>query len=128
MEAVAAKMVTGCGLFFVAVISGLIVSRSGRPFAIGIVTVHKLIAVAAAGFLILAFRRLFMARDGVTALEITLLAFSALLFLSLIATGALLTREEMVLPRIVLTMHRIAPVVVLVSAIAAVLVMSRGRA
>ena len=127
METLTAKLVTAAVLFISTVISGLIVSRSGRPFGVGLVTIHKLIAAAAAVFLVLAFRQLLKAGHTATFLEMSLAASSALLFLALIATGALLTREDMRLPGIVLKIHQVAPLLALFSSTATFFLMIRGR-
>lgn len=127
MEALTAKLVTAGALFVLTAISGLIVSRSGRPFGVGLVTLHKLVAAAATVFLVLAFRQLLKAGPAATALETGLAVASALLILVLIATGALLTREEMRLPEVVLRIHQVAPLLALVSSTITFLLMVRGR-
>jgi Zn-dependent protease len=94
---------------------------------VGLVTIHKLIAAAAAVFLVLAFRQFLKAGHAATALEISLAVISAVLFVALIATGALLTREDLQLPRIVLKIHQVAPLLALVSSAATFFLMIQGR-
>jgi hypothetical protein len=113
METVTTKLVVAGGLFLLTLIFGLIVSRSGRPLSIALVTVHKLSAVAAVVLIGLAVRDLYLIGGELVLIEIGLIVITALLFIALIATGALLTREEMQLPEIVLKIHQVAPLLAL---------------
>ena len=113
METVTTKLAVAGGLFLLTVIFGLIVSRSGRPFSTALVTVHKLSAVAAVVLIGLAVNQLRQTGDGLMLIELGLIVISALLFIAMIATGALLTREEMQLPAIVLQIHQAAPLLAL---------------
>ncbi len=127
METLTVKLVTAGVLFIFTVISGLILSRSGRPFGVGLVTIHKLIAAPAAVVLVLAFRQLLKGGRAATVLEMSLAVISALLFLALIASGALLTREDMRLPGIVLKIHQVAPLLALVCSTATFFLMLKAR-
>jgi hypothetical protein len=127
METVTSKLAVAGGLFLLTVIFGLIVSRSGRPLSIALVTVHKLSAVAAVVLVGLAVNQLRQTGDGLVLIEIGLIVISALLFIALIATGALLTREEMQLPEIVLKIHQIAPVLALACSTLTVFLLVRSN-
>ena len=127
METVTTKLAVAGGLFLLTVIFGLIVSRSGRPFSIALVTVHKLSAVAAVVLVGLAVNQLRQTGDGLVLIEIGLIVISALLFVALIATGALLTREEMQLPEVVLKIHQVAPLLTLISSTVTVYLLVRGN-
>ena len=126
METVTSKLIAAGGLFLLAVIFGLIVSRSGRPLSIVLVTVHKLSAVAAVVLVGLAVNQLRQTGDGLVLLETGLIVSSALLFVALIATGALLTREEMHLPEIVLRIHQVAPPLALACSTLTVYLLARS--
>jgi hypothetical protein len=126
METVTSKLIAAGGLFLLAVIFGLIVSRSGRPLSIVLVTVHKLSAVAAVVLVGLAVNQLRQTGDGLVLLETGLIVISALLFVALIATGALLTREEMQLPEIVLRIHQVAPLLALACSTLTVYLLARS--
>ena len=126
METVTSKLIAAGGLFLLAVIFGLIVSRSGRPLSIVLVTVHKLSAVAAVVLVGLAVNQLRQTGDGLVLLETGLIVSSALLFVALIATGALLTREEMQLPEIVLRIHQVAPPLALACSTLTVYLLARS--
>lgn len=45
METITGKLIAAAILFLLTLISGAIVSHSGRPLSVGLVTIHKLIAV-----------------------------------------------------------------------------------
>lgn len=113
METIFSKLIYAGVLALLTLISGVIVSRSGKPLNIWLVTIHKLIAVAAVVFIYIAFNQLNKTADGKMFIEFGLAVISAIFILALIATGALLTREEMELPAFVLKIHQVAPLLAL---------------
>ena len=127
MDTVTGKLIVAGVLFLFTLISGVIVSRSGRPLSIGLVTVHKLIAVGTVVLIGMTVNQLYKAVDGKAFIEMSLIVLSAILFLALIATGALLTREEMQLPDVVLNIHKVAPLLAVVSSTIAVFLLARGQ-
>ena len=126
METITTKLI-GAGIFFLlTLVTGVIVSHSARPLNIGLVTLHKLIAVGTIILIGMAVNQRYRTLDGKLLIEVSLLVTSGVLFLALIATGAFLTREEMQLPAVVLMIHQIAPLLVLVfSTITLYLLMAR---
>jgi hypothetical protein len=127
MDTITTKLVIAGILFLFTLISGLIVSRSGRPLGVGLVTIHKLIAVGTVVLIGLAVNQLYKTGDGKLLIEISVMVISAILFLALIATGALLTREEMQLPEAVLKVHQIVPLLALVSSTVTLYLLVRGN-
>jgi len=127
MDTLTTKLIVAGFLFLFTLISGVIVSRSGRPLSIWLVTVHKLIAVGMVILIGVAISQLFKTANGKVIIEISLIVLSGILFLALIATGALLTREEMQLPEIVLNIHRVAPLLALASSTITVYLLARGN-
>ena len=113
MDTISSKLITAGILALLTLISGMIVSRAGKPQNIWLVTIHKLIAVATVVILVLAVNQLLKAGDGKTILSISMMVISGVLFLALIATGAFLTREEIELPAFVLKIHQVAPLLAL---------------
>jgi hypothetical protein len=75
----------------------------------------------------MAVNQLIKTADGKLFIELSLMAIGGILFLALIATGALLTREEMQLPELVLKVHQAAPLLALVSSTLTVYLLARGR-
>ena len=127
MDTITSKLVVAGILFLFTLISGVIVSHSSRPLNIGLVTFHKLIAVGTAVLVGMTINQLYKPVDGKVLIEIGLMVISALLLLALIATGAFLTREEMQLPEFVLNIHKVAPLLALLSSTLIIFLVSRGQ-
>ena len=127
MDTITCKLVVAGILFLFTLISGVIVSHSSRPLNIGLVTLHKLIAAGTVVLIGMAVNQLYKTVEGKAVVEIGLMVISALLFLALIATGALLTREEMQLPDLVLNIHKVAPLLALLSSTLIIFLVSRGQ-
>jgi len=102
------------GVFLVFIIvSGLLLSRAGRPLNILILTTHKLIAVAGFVLLVITLYRLHQAAP-LTSLEIAVSGVTILLFLVLIVTGGLLSTARL-WPAFVLKIHQVVPTIVILS-------------
>jgi hypothetical protein len=127
MDTITSKLIVAGILFLFTIFSGVILSHSSRPLSIGLVTLHKLIAVGTAVLVGMTINQLYKSVDGRVLIEIGLMVISALLLLALIATGALLTREEMQLPDLVLNIHRAAPLLALMSSTLTIFLLSRGQ-
>ena len=127
MDTITSKLVVAGILFLFTLISGVFLHHSSRPLNIGLVTIHKLIAVGTAVLVGMAVNQLYKTVDGKVFIEIGLMVISALLLLALIATGALLTREEMQLPDLVLSIHKVAPLLALISSTLTIFLLSRGK-
>jgi len=127
MDTITSKLIGAGILFLFTLISGVILHHSSRPLSIGLVTVHKLIAVGTAVLVGMAVNQLYKTVDRKVFIEIGLMVISALLLLALIATGALLTREEMQLPEFVLNIHKVAPLLALISSTLTIFLLSRGQ-
>lgn len=127
MDTITNKLIVTGILFLLTLISGVIVSRSGRPLSIMLVTIHKLIAIGTVVLLSVLFNQLYKTVDGKVFIELSLTAISAIVLLALIATGALLTREEMQLPEAVLIIHKMGPLVVMASSAVTVYLLVKGN-
>lgn len=127
MNTITSKLIGAGILFLFTLISGVILHHSSRPLSIGLVTVHKLIAVGTTVLVGMTINQLYKSVDGRVFVEIELMVISALLLLALIATGALLTREEMLLPDLVLNIHKAAPLLALISSALTIFLLSRGQ-
>jgi hypothetical protein len=104
----------GIALIFVIIfLSGYWLSRSGKPYSMLVLTVHKLLAVGTFVYLIITLIR---ANRAGTLNTNTLIAgvVSGVCFLSLIATGGLLSSEAQT-PALVSTLHKVAPYLTLLS-------------
>ena len=127
MGTITSKLVVAGILFLFTLISGVIVSHSNRPLNIGLVSLHKLIAAGTVVLIGMAVNQLYKTVDSQAIVEIGLMVISALLFLALIATGALLTREEIQLPDLVLNIHKVAPLLALISSTLTIFLLARGQ-
>jgi hypothetical protein len=106
--------VGGAGLFFVFVfLSGIWLSRSGKPLNGIILTVHKLISLAAVVFLAITIYQLNQASD-LSALGLIAGAVTGLFFLGAIITGGLLSTGKP-MPSAILTAHQAVPFLTVLS-------------
>ncbi len=119
MNTLTAKLIAAGTLFLFTLISGVIVSHSGRPLSVALVTVHKLIAVATVVLFGMAVNQLVKTGDAKVLVDLSVVAFAGVLFVSLVVTGALLTRE-MQLPEAILKVHQVAPLLALVASTASI--------
>ena len=117
MESYAPKLALAGLLFLFSLGSGLRLSRSGKPYKTGIFTLHKLIALATIILIGVNVNALYQPMDGMSVLEMTLVPLTALLFLALFVSGALLSIGK---PDngAVLKVHQGAPLLALLSSAA----------
>lgn len=108
MNTVAGKLIVSGILFLSTVISGVTLSYMGRPINGLMFNVHKLIAVATAILIAMALKQLYQAQEAGIFIEAGVIAITAALFLALVVTGALLSRDIQ-LPAAVLRIHQVAP-------------------
>ena len=114
--------VVGAGLFYVFIfLSGIWLSRSGRPLNAGIFTVHKLVSLAAVAFLVWTIVQINRAAS-LPPMGWIAVAVTAVLFLGTVASGALLSFDRPV-PAVVLSIHRIAPILTVLSSAATLYVL-----
>jgi hypothetical protein len=102
------------GLFFVFVfLSGIWLSRTGRPLNVGISTIHKLIGLAAGIFLLVTLYQ----RNRLVPLNATewiAIVITGLCFLGTVASGGFLSSDKPV-PVAVLRVHQLVPVLTALS-------------
>lgn len=116
-------VVTGL-CFAVVFLTGFWLSRSGRPLNVAVSTIHKLVALAAAVFLVLIIRQVNQV-GSLSVNELAATVVTGLLFLSLAATGALLSGDKPT-PAVVQKTHHIVPYLTVLSS-AATLYLLLGR-
>jgi hypothetical protein len=104
------------GLFFLFIfISGFWLSRGGKPYGVGIFTVHKLIGLAAGIYLgVRVYRAHQTAPLGEA--EIAAILVTVVLFISTVVAGGLLSTEES-MPAFVSLVHKISPYIIVASTI-----------
>ena len=93
--------------------SGVWLSHAGKPLNMLIFSIHKLIALASVIVIVVNVNHLYRALDLRSPIALVVIAFTALLFIALFITGALLSRGNP-LPEAILRIHQVAPLLALV--------------
>lgn len=102
------------GLFFVFIfLSGFWLSRKGRPYSMLVITVHKLIALAAGVFLGLTIYRIHQVTP-LSIVQIIAVVITVLLFAVNVATGSLLSTNK-AMPEVVSIINKFFPYLTVVS-------------
>jgi len=118
--------ITGIVLLYCAMLgSGVWLTRSGRPYNALILNVHKLLALAAVIFTALVVRGL-LRKDGMRPGAAVFAAAAGLVVLALLASCGLLSSGRAG-AGLALTVHRVAPALLVVSTAALLYVLLRGR-
>ena len=100
-------------LYLAIFVSGFWVSRLGRPFNVLLLTIHKLVSLAA--IVLLGFTVYRVTWDAtLNVVDWLAVAVSGLFFLGTMATGALLSADKLA-QAMVLTLHRITPFLTVLS-------------
>ena len=112
------QIILPAALMLLTLASGLWLSKSGRPYSTGIMTVHKLIALATCVFAGITLVTLIKTGDPQT-LIIGLIILAGLSAVALFATGAMMSIEKTLRPawRMI---HRVAPFLLTGSAAASI--------
>ena len=106
------QSILGISLFLILFLSGFWLSRTGKPYSKLPQAVHKLIGVGMGVFLVLAVYHRHQAVP-LSAVEITMVVVTVILFAGLVASGALLTSEKTI-PALVFT-HKVLPYLAVIS-------------
>ena len=107
MDTIQAKLVGAGVLFLLIYLSGFGLSRAGKPYPSGIVTVHKLISLGEVGVLYLVLRQ-FQQTASLTSTQLTVAWAAGGLFAITILSGGLLSTNKS-MPAILLLVHKAAP-------------------
>ena len=106
--------IIGTGLLYLFIfISGFWLSKSGKPYSGIVLTIHKLISLAAVVFLVITIHRINQVAK-LSAIELTAGVVTGLFFLGTIITGGLLSVDKP-MPVVVLRMHQITPFLAVLS-------------
>ncbi len=98
----------GAGSFFLFVfLSGLWLSRSGKPYSAIIFNTHKLIGLAAGAFLVTTVYRIHQATP-LSPVEITAIVVTVLIFVATVTAGGLLSIDKP-MPAAISMMHKAFP-------------------
>ena len=106
--------IIGSGLFYLLIfLSGFWLTRSGKPYNVIVLTIHKLISLAAVVFLVITIYQANQVAK-LSAIELVAGVVTGLFFLGTIVTGGLLSVDRP-MPAIVLWLHRITPFLTVLS-------------
>ena len=100
-------------LFLLTLIFGFWLSKAGKPYSGLLFNVHKLIALGTVVIAVVQFSKILQTADSL-ALLIVLLIVAALCIVALFASGALMSLGKLDYT-LTLTIHRIAPVVLVIT-------------
>jgi len=104
----------GAGLFFLLIfLSGIWLSRSGRPLSGVLLTIHKLISLAAAVFLVVTVYQMNQVAT-LSGMELIVLVVTGLLFLGTGIIGGVLSTDKP-LTGAMLRLHQIGPILTVLS-------------
>ena len=100
-------------LFLIKFLSGIWLSRSGRPLNGIVLTVHKIVSLLIVVLIAITVRRL---RQGiaVSAVETSAIVITGLFFLSAVVSGGLLSTGKPT-PAVVGTVHKVTPLLAVLS-------------
>jgi hypothetical protein len=127
METITTKLIIAGILGILTLISGVVLSNTGRPLNSVIFNLHKLIAVAMIVLIVISVVQLAKAGETKALIELIAIVITGALFLALVATGGMLSFERQ-WPALVLKIHQIVPLLSLASAALTVFLLSRGQA
>jgi hypothetical protein len=106
--------VVGAGLFYLFIfLSGIWLSRSGKPYSVIILAIHKLISLAAAVFLVMTIYRMNQVAK-LSAVELIAVVVTGLFFLGAVISGGLLSTGKP-MPAAILRIHQITPFLTVLS-------------
>ena len=126
MSTVLSSKVAYAGIgFLLTLISGVVLSKMGRPLNSAVFGAHKIIAVGTIVLIGLNIRDL--ARVvGLQAVHPELIWGTGLLLLALVVSGSLLSFDKLVLP-ITLRVHQIVPLLALAFSALSIYLLANGR-
>jgi hypothetical protein len=107
------RIVEAASSFAIIFVSGYWLSRVGKPYNVIVLTIHKLVSLAAVVFLIVAMIQAAQAL-ALAATDLVAGVVAGLFFLALMATGGLLSGEKE-MPAVVRRLHQIAPYLTVLS-------------
>jgi hypothetical protein len=107
------RAITAGSFFLLIFLSGIWLSRAGRPLNVAISTVHKLVSLAEGIFLLMTIRQRHQVVPLITT-EWIAIVVTGLCFLGTVASGGFLSSEKP-MPVAVLRVHQVVPVLTALS-------------
>ncbi|MCB8928189.1 MAG: hypothetical protein H6652_21495 [Ardenticatenaceae bacterium] len=126
MSTVLSSKVAYAGIgFLLTLISGVVLSKMGRPLNSAVFGAHKIIAVGTIVLIGLNIRDLAQV-VGLQAVHPALIWGTGLLLLALVVSGSLLSFDKLVLP-LTLRVHQIVPLLALAFSALSIYLLANGR-
>ena len=126
MSSLVSRLILPSSLFLLTLASGFWLSNSGKPYSTLIFTIHKLISLAAIITTAFTVNYLHKTAELRLAVEAGAITVTALVFLSLLVTGALMSIGKPALAAI-RTIHHVAPYLAVISAATTVYLLASGK-
>lgn len=127
MDTISTKLIAAGILGILTLVSGVILSNTGRPLNGLFFNLHKLIAVAAIVLITISVVQLLKAGETQALIAIGAIILAGLLFVALVATGGMLSFERE-WPGFVLKIHQVAPLLSLAFSALSVYLLIRSNA
>ncbi len=130
MNPISSKLISCVFLLPGTLITGVIVSKIGRPYHALLFGAHKLIAVGTIILIGVLINQLVKVQLGSLQIEIAAAIVTGVLFLALLVSGSLLALEpeiDLNLPAVVLKIHQVVPLLFAAAASATLFTLARGR-
>jgi len=127
MDTISTKLIAAGILGILTLISGVVLSNSGRPLNGLFFNLHKLIAVATVALISISVVQLLKAGDTRALMEFGAIILTGLLFVALVATGGMLSFERE-WPGFVLKIHQVVPLLSLAFSALSVYLLIRSNA
>lgn len=126
MDPTGTRLVAAAGLSILTLLSGLWLSRLGKPYNTWVFNVHKLIAVATIVVIGISMFNLYRTLELQAFIGNALIVLSGLLLISLVVTGGLLSLN--ISPQISLRIHQAAPLLALAASTVALYMLIGNQA
>jgi len=127
METITTKLIAAGVLGVLTLISGVLVTKAGRPLNAALFNLHKMIAVVAIVLIIMSAVQLYKAGETKAVMELGLIILVGILFTALVATGGMLSFERE-WPSVVLKIHQVFPLLSLGISALSVFLLIRSQA
>lgn len=108
----ASKIILSAISFIIVIVSGILMSRLGKPYQAVLFNIHKLISLAAIVLAAIALNN-FRKASGLSSQQLTLVIAIAIFVLATLATGGIISAKEEP-AKIILMIHKIMPVLIVI--------------
>ena len=109
-------------LFLLKFLSGVWLTRSGKPFSGPVSAIHKLVSLVTVGFIAITVNRL-RGEAGLSTPELVASVITGFLFLLAIVSGGLVSIEKPA-PAAILIVHRVTPFLAVLATVATIYLMA----